>query len=126
MFGDDFFEEIEKAFFGENVKQKTSSYGDVVEGEREERIIDYIEEENKIYFVFELFGYLKEDIKVNVGKNFVQVEAKKKNLSSTRDYLVSKLSKGIFIRKEIPKFKFKKFDWTFNNGILEVTINKNG
>jgi len=124
MFGDDFFEEIEKAFFGENVRPRTSSYGDMIKGEREERTIDYIEEGDKVYFVFELFGYSKKDIKVDIGKNFVQVEAKKKNLGSTRDYLIDKLSKGVFIRKEIPKFKFKKFNWTFNNGILEVVINK--
>ena len=42
-FGDDFFDEIEKAFFGNSIPRvRTSSSGNVIQGEKEERVIDYL------------------------------------------------------------------------------------
>ncbi len=118
------FESIVREFFQEARPGRTTSSRDLIKSEREERVIDYIEEENTTYFVFELFGYSKEDLKVEAGKGFVQVFAKRKNFENIQDYLVPKLKKGMEIKKEIPGLKVKKFEWTFNNGILEVKIEK--
>ena len=70
-----------------------------------------------------MYGYSKEDVEVKVGKGFVEVSAKKKNFEDIRDYLVKKLEKGIYLKKEVPGLKVKNYKWTFNNGILEVEIN---
>ena len=58
FFDDDPFEEILRDFFSEG-RQRTSSAGSkkIIKSEREERIIDYIEEEDYVYFVFEVPGY---------------------------------------------------------------------
>lgn len=118
------FESIVREFFQEARPGRTTSSRDLIKSEREERVIDYIEEENTTYFVFELFGYSKEDLKVEAGKGFVQVFARRKNFENVQDYLIPKLKKGMEIKKEIPELKVKKFEWTFNNGILEVKIEK--
>lgn len=119
FFDDDPFDSILKEFFQES-RPRTASSRNVVKSEREERIIDYIEEDGKVYFVFELYGYSKKDIKIDTGKGFIEVEARRKNSEGVQPYLRAKLEKGIKIRKDIPGLKIKKYDWTFNNGILEV------
>ena len=125
MFGDeDFFGEIEKAFFGQQ-KPRRPSAGNVLQGEREERIIDYIAEDKNVYFVFELPGFSKEDVEVSVKGKELEISAVKKNMENVQDYLSSKLNKGIYFRKIIPSgVKAKKFDWIFNNGVLEVKFNR--
>ncbi|MBS3084527.1 Hsp20/alpha crystallin family protein [Candidatus Pacearchaeota archaeon] len=123
FFDDDPFESIVREFFGE-AKPKTSSSRGLIKNEREERYVDYIEEDRKIYFIFEIYGYSKKDISVNIGKEFVEVEAKKKDFENVQHYLISKLKKGIKIKKEISGLKTKNSEWTFNNGILEVEIEK--
>ncbi len=121
--GDDFFDEIERAFFGHSSRPRTSSYRNVVRPEKEERMIDYIEDSDYVYFVFELPGYAEEDIKVDVSQEEVEVSAIKKNLNSVQDYLKKKLSKGVYYKKTIPvRVKSKKFEKTFKNGVLEIKI----
>jgi len=126
MFGDDdFFNEIERAFFGQPARARRTSSGNVLQGEREERVIDYIEEDKTVYFVFELAGYSEEDIDVVVNEKELEISAIKKSFENIQDYLSSKLGKGIYFRKSIPdKVKTKKFNWTFKNGILEVKFKK--
>ncbi len=125
MFGDDFFDEIEKAFFGQPGNVRRTSAGNVLQGEREERVIDYIEEDKDVYFVFELAGYSEEDIMVSVKGKELQVNANKKDFQNVQDYLSNKLSKGVYFRKTIPEgVKSKRFDWTFRNGILEVKFKR--
>ncbi|PJE81801.1 hypothetical protein COU58_00545 [Candidatus Pacearchaeota archaeon CG10_big_fil_rev_8_21_14_0_10_32_42] len=121
FFGDDPFEEIVRELFHET-KPRTSSSRNLFPSEKEERILDFIEEGKNAYFIFEIYGYSKQDIKVNVGKGFVEIEVKRKNFEGIQNYLIPKLRKGIFIRKEVPNLKIKKYDWTFNNGVLEVQI----
>lgn len=121
FFDEDPFEDIVREFFGEG-KQRTSSSRRVVKSEKEERTVDYIEEGKIVYFVFELYGYSKEDLNIKAGNGFVEVEAKKKVFDGVEEYLISKLKKGVLIRKEVPNLKVKKYDWTFSNGILEVKI----
>jgi HSP20 family molecular chaperone IbpA len=121
FFGDDDpFDSIIKEFFQETTGPRTSSSRDVVKSEREERMVDYIEEDDKAYFVFELYGYSKKDISINISKGSIEIVAKKKELNGVQSYLAGKLEKGIRIRKNLPNIKIKKYDWTFNNGILEI------
>lgn len=124
-FGDDFFDEIEKAFFGNSYSRpRTSSSGNVVQGEREERIIDYIEEEEEIYFVFELPGFREKDVNVLLKGNTLNVEVSKKDFSGVRPYLKEKLSQKISFSKEIPVKVEKNFEKNFKNGILEVKFKR--
>lgn len=127
-FGDDFFDEIEKAFFGSagggQGRARTSSYGDVVRGEKEERVIDYIEEDNEVYFVFELPGYDEEDIEISLKGDQLKVEALKKDFSNVKPYLKNKLSQDISYTKTIPVKVKKDFEKSFKNGILEVRFKR--
>lgn len=122
-FGDDFFDEIEKAFFGNSIP-RTSSSGNVVQGEKEERVIDYIEEENEIYFVFELPGFNEEDISVALKGNELNVNVKKKSFSNVKNYLKEKLAQEISFSKAIPVKVDKNFEKSFKNGILEVKFKR--
>lgn len=121
--GDDFFNEIEKAFFSQGARPRTSSHGNVVRHEKEERTIDYIEDNDYVYLVFELLGYSGEDVKIDVSKEEVEVSAIKKDVTDVQDYLSKKLSKGLYYKKTIPvKVKSKKHEKTFRNGVLEIKI----
>jgi len=122
FFDDDPFDEIMREFLGGSTSRR-SSVRKVISGEKEERIIDYIEEDDKVYFVFEILGYEKEDISVEVSGDRLKVRAIKKNAEGVQPYLVDKLDKGVYFEKTIPKgIKHKKFNWTFYNGILEVSF----
>ncbi len=127
-FGDDFFDEIEKAFFGSAGgipgKTRTSSYGNVVQGEKEERVIDYIEEKDEVYFVFELPGFEEDDVEISLKGDQLKVEALKKDLSKVKQYLRSKLSQNVSYTKTIPVKVKKDFEKSFNNGILEVRFKR--
>lgn len=120
FFDDDSFEDIVKGFFGDNLDSQRT-----IKSERNRRIIDFIDTENKIYFVFELPGYNKDDISVKVEKKDLEVVARKKNLENVRKYLSQKLSQGISITRELPtNVKTKGYTSYFNNGVLEVGFNK--
>lgn len=122
-----FDEEDMENIFGQLMggRPQKSSHGNFIDSEKEERIIDFIEEGDNIYFVFELFGYLKKDIDIKVSKNFIEVRAIKNSFENVADYLKNKLAGGVHIRKELPSFvKSKNFEQTFNNGILEVKFKR--
>lgn len=122
FFDDDPFEDIIREFLGGG-ESRTRSSRKVISGEREERIIDYIEEDKNVYFVFEILGYDKEDVSVEVSGDKLKVRATKTNEEGVQPYLTNKLNKGIYFEKTIPKgVKHKKFNWTFHNGILEVSF----
>lgn len=125
MFGSDPFDDIIQEFFGPNARAKTRSAGNVIRSEKEERVIDYIEEEDVVYFVFEVPGYSKEDVDVNVKGKELRISVLKENPEGVQPYLVSRLQKGVYFSKEIPeKVKPKNFEWNFNNGVLEVKFKK--
>lgn len=124
FFGDDPFDEIFKEFFGENPRSKRSR-NNVIKSEQDERVIDYIEDEDNVYFVFELPGYEEEDVDVSVKSNTLTVNAVKKNSDVVQDYLNKKLKNGINITKNLPDYvKPKKFTQTMKNGILELKFVK--
>lgn len=124
-FGDDFFDEIEKAFFNNSYSRpRTSSSGNVVQSEREERVIDYIEEDNEVYFIFELPGFREKDIHVSLKGNNLNVNVLKKDFSEVKSYLKEKLSQEISFSKNIPVKVDKNFNKNFKNGILEVKFRR--
>lgn len=124
FFDDDPFEEIMREFLAQG-RPRTSSSGNVIRGEREERVIDYIEENNYVYFVFELPGYLEEDVDVSVKGRTLEISAIKDKTDGMQDYLVNKFRKGLYFHKTIPEnAKSKKMETSFRNGILEVRFVK--
>jgi HSP20 family protein len=123
FFDDDPFEDIVKEFFGN--RARTSSSGNFIKGEQEERVIDYIEEDDLVYLVFELPGYSKEDINVEIKGREIEISAVKENTQNIRPAIAQKLRKGTFFRKTLPPgIKVKKYDQIFNNGILELRFKK--
>lgn len=120
-FGNDPFEDIINEFFG----RKNQRPNRIISNEKEERIIDFIEDKNNIYIVFEIPGYLKEDIDLEITKNKIVINGKKKNLQRVQPYLQKKLQQGINITKNLPEItKKKKHSYTIKNGILEVKFKK--
>ncbi len=122
FFNDDPFEDIVKEFF--SPRQRENS-GEIIKGEEEERTIDFIETKNNVFLVFEIPGYSKEDITLNVKKTEAEIIVKKNNLENIQSYLSQKLMHGVYFKKHLPNFiNHKKFNWTFNNGVLEIAFEK--
>jgi HSP20 family molecular chaperone IbpA len=123
---EDPFDEIVKQFFGENnVRRGASHKNKIIENEEDERMIDFVEDENNAYVIFELPGYRKEDIRVVVEDGEIEVIARRKTGESVPSYLANRLNNGIELKKPLPKhLKKKKFSWDLNNGVLEVVFTK--
>jgi len=124
FFDDDSFEELFSEIF-RNKQGSSIRQNQIIQGEEDERIIDFIETEDKIYLVFELPGYRQEDVLIVVKNGKIIIDARKKNGESIQSYLSQKLKQGMHIEKILPGFvKTKKFDFTLKNGILEVIFIK--
>lgn len=125
---DDSFEDIVRGFFGDSNminQSRISQNGDVISGEYEERNIDFIETDKNFFIVFELPGYEKEDVNLEIKGEKLIVTAFKKLSEKIAPYMAQKLSNGIRIVKKIPKFiKIKRYETTFSNGVLEVKFKK--
>ena len=118
------FEDIMNNFFGQNVRQKQRN-NEVISGEQDERMIDFIETSNEAFLIFELPGYRKEDVLVEVSKNEIKIVARRKVGESVVDYLAQKLSQGIEFVKPLPKsLSKKKYELNFSNGVLELRFSK--
>jgi HSP20 family protein len=125
FFDDDPFEDILREFFSPESRTGRKRNGTIIQGEEEDRIIDFVEEKNKVYLIFELPGYNEKDIMVIVKNKELEIRAQKNDREEVQTYLAPKLSKGFFIRKTLPKFiNPKRFSHTMRNGILEVVFNK--
>jgi HSP20 family protein len=121
---DDPFDSIIKEFFG-GAATRRQNRDDFIEGEEEDRTIDFFEDEKKIYLIFELPGFTEKDIQVLIKNQTLEVRAQKKDNTKTQQYLIQKLHEGNFIKKTIPKFaNSKKFSHTMKNGILEIIFDK--
>lgn len=124
FFDDDPFEDIMNNFFGQNSNYRQRNNG-VISGEQDERMIDFIETDKDSFLVFELPGYSKEDVNVEISKNEIRVTAKRKVGESVADYLAQKLSRGIELVKPLPKsLGKKKHELNFSNGVLELRFRK--
>jgi len=120
---DDPFEGIVREFFG---SPKDGRRGNVfIHGEEEDRNIDFVEDKDKIYLVFELPGFNERDLMVIVKGKVLEIIAQKKTGEGVQDYLMEKLGQRVSIRKELPNFIVSKgFSFSVKNGILEVVFNK--
>ena len=122
-FNNDSFEEVIKEFFEPSSRVKGN--GTIIQGEEEDRNIDFIETRDKIYVVFELPGYGKKDVILNVIRNDIEIKIQKKGDELIQNYLKGKLHEGIFFRRSLPKFvNTKKYKYSMKNGILEVVFEK--
>lgn len=121
FFDDDSFEDIVNEFFRGSRAMPQKS----IQNEQEERIIDFIETEKKIFVIFELSGYSEEDVELIVNKKYIEIIVRKKNFENIQDYLIKKLKKEVLIKKSLPDLvKIKNFKHTFKNGVLEIMFNK--
>ncbi len=125
FFDDDPFEEIVREFFGGTPSRVSSNGQKIISGEDEERKIDFVETPKEFFIVFELQGYEKEDVSLEIVGNKLVVHAKKKQSEKMEDYMARKLFQGLEITKVLPKFiKTKNYKHTFRNGVLEIAFKK--
>ncbi len=124
FFNDDPFESIVREFFGQSLGRKYEN-NEIIRGEEEERIIDFLETSKKVFLIFEIPGYNKEDVIVNVDGRQIEIIVKKKNMENVQTYLFQKLKQGVYFKKLIPQTaNFKKFNYTSKNGVLEVVFDR--
>lgn len=129
FFDDDPFENIIDEFFGrsrgfgtERPSKRKSAF---IRGEEEERAIDFIEDEDRVYLIFELPGYNEKDVVVVINGKSIEITAQKKILDGVKEYLAQKLSQGSQYKRNLPDFvNPKKFSHSLRNGILEVCFEK--
>lgn len=119
------FESIVREFFG-NLPIRGGGRGhQFISGEDEDRVIDFVEDENNIYLVFELPGYLEKDISVIIKGRELEITAHKSNGEDIQDYLHQKLRRELHLKKQLPNFvNPKNFSYTMKNGVLEIVFIK--
>ena len=122
----DQFESIVREFLGGgNSRIRKSNYEEIIESEGEERVMDFIEDENYVYLIFELPGYNEKDISISIRGRELEIIAKKRSIGEIQNYLIQKLNDGFFIKKNLPNFiKTKNFKHTVKNGVLEIVFIK--
>ena len=122
---EDPFEEVIRGFLGSSrPRTRTRANKEFIEGEEEDRVIDFIENGDNVYVIFELPGYSYKDVTITVNGFDLLVNVRKRVADSV-EYLIDKFKSGVMIKKKLPSFvKSKDFSYTMNNGILEVTFNK--
>ena len=122
----DGFDSIIDQFFGGNSPGNRRRQ-EFIQGEEEDRNIDFIESKDNVYFVFELPGYSEKEVMVVVKGKELEVNAMKRNGEGVAGYLVEKLRKGVAFRRELPKVvDSKKFSHTMRNGVLEIKFRRRG
>ena len=123
---DDQFENIVREFLGGGTSRiGKDNYEEIIESEREERVVDFMEDENYVYLIFELQGYGEKDISISIKGRKLEIIAKKRNIEGIPNYLTEKFNKGFFIEKNLPNFiKTKNFKHTVKNGVLEIVFIK--
>lgn len=126
FFDNDQFEEIVREFFGQSGNQKRRRRsGAIIEGEGEERTIDFVEYDGRVYIIFELSGYDEKDVVVLVDKDELEIRAVKNESDSSQSYLLPKLQRGVFYKRTLPEFvNPRKFNYKMKNGVLELVFEK--
>ena len=120
------FENIVREFFGGRTSRiREDNYEEIIDSEREERVIDFIQDENYIYLIFELPGYNEKDISISIKGREFEIIAKRRSVGEVQNYLIQKLNDGLLIKKNLPNFiKTKNFKHTIKNGVLEIVFIK--
>ncbi|MBU0760787.1 MAG: Hsp20 family protein [Nanoarchaeota archaeon] len=125
FFDDDPFESIVKEFFGNSSARRKQQREDFIQGEDEDRVIDFVQDKEKLYLVFELPGYSEKEVAIVVSNKELNITAKKIKLEGIQSYLSKKLTRGVRIKKILPGFvNLKNFSHTMKNGVLEIVFNK--
>jgi len=125
FFDDDPFESIVEEFFGRTRPSFARRKEQFISGEDEERVIDFVETDDKVYLIFETPGYTENDVSVVASGNHIEIKAQKKNFDNVKEYLAQKLSHGLHYKRVLPNFiSSKKFDYSVKNGILEIIFEK--
>jgi len=129
FFGEDPFEKIVREFFGRSSFEDNEKRNKIIKGEEEDRNIDFLEDENYVYLIFEFPGYNEKDISVLVKGRQLEIKVGKNgetcDIEKVQPYLNKKLCQGIFIKKTLPKFiNPKKFKYTMRNGVLEIIFSR--
>jgi|SRR3989338_6615481 len=125
FFDDDPFDNIIEEFFGRSRPRTRYKREQFIKGEDEERVIDFIETDEKVYLIFEIPGYIEKDVTVEINGKNIEITAQKKNLENVKDYLAQKLAYGMHYKRALPDYiNTKKFTHTIKNGILEITFDK--
>jgi HSP20 family molecular chaperone IbpA len=125
FFDDDSFDNIVRDLFGNSTLERRNRRETIIKGEEEDRNIDFVETDNKIYLIFELPGYNEKDILVLVNGKELEITAKKINIDGVQDYLLDKLQAGSFFKRILPQFiNPKKSSHTIRNGVLEIIFDK--
>lgn len=120
----DSFDDIVREFFGQQPGMRRYQ-GRASRNEREDKAADVIEDEHYVFLIFELAGYDKNDVSVEVESRELHISAKKSNKEGIQDYLHQKLRRGVSLQKQIPSFiNPKKFSFTLKNGVLEIMFEK--
>jgi HSP20 family molecular chaperone IbpA len=118
-FFDDDFDDFFEGFFGSDLKRRKNYFNNFEEENYE--LNEFIEGDKKIYFILDLSNIKNVDVKIkdklvknefgeklSTGNKILEISIDNNKLS----YILSK------------KIKSKNFNWTFNNGILEVCFEK--
>ena len=85
----DQFEDIVREFLGGgNSRIRRSNYEEIIGSEREERVIDFIEDEDYIYLIFEFPGYNEKDVSVSIKGRELEIVVKKKSIGEIQNYLI--------------------------------------
>jgi HSP20 family molecular chaperone IbpA len=117
------FDDIFRSFFGGTPVRSRRSRVRVAGGEEE--TVSFVDDDNYVYLILELPGFLGNEISVDVDERIVVVRAKSRKIEGVQDYLKRRLSEGVELRKQLPTYASpKKFTHTFSNGVLEVTFSK--
>ena len=120
------FDDIIREFFGGSPIRRSRKREQFISGEDEDRTIDFVEDENYVYLIFELPGFNEKDISVIVKGKELEITAHKSNGENIPDYLHQKLRQGLHVKKRLPNFvSSKKFKKSMRNGILEIKFIKN-
>jgi HSP20 family molecular chaperone IbpA len=123
LFDDDHFEEIVNQFFGNGNKQVRRRQ--IIKGEDDERNIDFIENKESVFLIFEFPGFNERDIVVNVNGIHLEIKVEKYNMEGIQTYLIEKLRGGVSINRELPSnVNSKKMNKTMRNGVLELRFDK--
>ncbi|MEK6824308.1 MAG: Hsp20/alpha crystallin family protein [Nanoarchaeota archaeon] len=121
-FFDDDINDIFSEFFSQPMRKRTYVRQS---SEEDERVMDFIEADEHVFFIIELPGYEKEDVIIKVEGRIIQIQAKKRALDDAKEYLAEKLAQGLKYKRTLPEgIAVKKYAESMKNGILELIFDK--
>lgn len=86
---------------------------------------DYYETSDDFVFEIPLPGLKKEDISIEINKNFIKIQAEKKEVENVKYFAKSSYSNSYQLSYQIPENTDKEnIDATMENGMLKIKIPK--